>query len=462
MEWLAWGHQWQLGYPKHPPFPAWLAAAFHNFTPGSLIGVYLLSYLAVAFTLWCVWRVAREIVPPRVALLSALCLEGYLLFNLEGADYSNNIVLCATWMATVLSLQQALKSDALRWWLALGLSVGLSALTKYSIAFLVAPLIAFTIIEPRTRIIWRRKGVYLAAGLAVLIFVPHLVWMWVTNFTTIEYALRSAAGYQHWYDRLLFPTIFLIDQSVRIVPVLLIIAPVVSLRGGEPPTTDAYDRRFLAFAFLGPILLLIATSAVFGFKLRDVWGMPHWSLLGLFLLANSSERAVEGKALRRACAIGAIVVAAMSAISVTRNIWFAEWRGRPYREHYPGQALATQMTLAYHARYGIDPAIIAGEAWIANNVVCYSRRLPVVYPTVGFGYLDLKEKYAPWTSDGELRTRGGILVWELDLYGAALPSSLQDRFPSAVDQPPLIVPYQGGSHFASVHVGWAVVPPLGR
>ena len=27
MEWLAWGHQWQLGYPKHPPFPAWLAAA---------------------------------------------------------------------------------------------------------------------------------------------------------------------------------------------------------------------------------------------------------------------------------------------------------------------------------------------------------------------------------------------------------------------------------------------------
>ena len=54
MEWLAWGHQWQLGYPKHPPFPAWLAATFHSLTPGSLIGVYFLGYLTWAFTMWCV------------------------------------------------------------------------------------------------------------------------------------------------------------------------------------------------------------------------------------------------------------------------------------------------------------------------------------------------------------------------------------------------------------------------
>src|SRR5262249_48802344 len=106
LEWLAWGHQWQLGYHKHPPLAAWFAAAFHNLTPGSLIGVYFLSNLTIAFTLWCVWRVGREIVAPRLALLSALSLEGYLYFTLESPEYSNNIVLCATWMATVLSLQQ--------------------------------------------------------------------------------------------------------------------------------------------------------------------------------------------------------------------------------------------------------------------------------------------------------------------------------------------------------------------
>ena len=109
--------------------------------------------------------------------------------TVQGGDFSNNAALCAIWMATVLSLQQALKSNALRWWLALGLAAGLSALTKYSIALLLAPLIAFTIVEPKARFIWRRKEPYLAAGIALLIFLPHLVWMKVTNFITIDYAL---------------------------------------------------------------------------------------------------------------------------------------------------------------------------------------------------------------------------------------------------------------------------------
>jgi hypothetical protein len=152
----------------------------------------------------------------------------------------------------------------------------------------------------------------------------------------------------------------------------------------------------------------------------------------------------------------------MAALFVVHNVWFAEWRGRPLRVHYPGQLLATEMTAAYRARYGIHPAIIAGDAWIANNVVCYSWPVPVVYPSVDVSHLDLKERYAPWTSDAELRKRGGILVWQLARDGAAVPSSLQHRFPSAVAQPPLIVPYQGRSNFASAHIGWALVPPVGR
>jgi hypothetical protein len=67
LEWLAWGHQWQLGYHKHPPLAAWFAAAFHNLTPGSLIGVYFLSNLTIAFTLWCVWPFCPE--PRRLSVL---------------------------------------------------------------------------------------------------------------------------------------------------------------------------------------------------------------------------------------------------------------------------------------------------------------------------------------------------------------------------------------------------------
>src|SRR5215218_2553519 len=45
IEWLAWGHEWQWGYPKHPPFPAWIAEVFSWLGSGDVWGVYLASYL---------------------------------------------------------------------------------------------------------------------------------------------------------------------------------------------------------------------------------------------------------------------------------------------------------------------------------------------------------------------------------------------------------------------------------
>jgi Dolichyl-phosphate-mannose-protein mannosyltransferase len=289
LEWLAWGHQWQLGYPAHPPFPAWLAAAIHNLTPGSLVGVYLLSNLAIAFTLWCVWRVAREIVVPGLALISAMCLEGYLFFTLESPEYSNNVILCATWMATVLSLQQALKSNTLRWWLGLGVSVGLSALTKYSIGFLVVPLIVFTIVERGTRIIWRRKEVYLAAGVALLIFTPHLVWMRATNFMTIQYALDRAAGYRHWYHRLLFPVVFLLDQVWRFLPVLLIIAPLILPRRGGSSNHRCVSSPFSSLRVPGSHPALARNIVRIRFQYARYLGRAALEFAGCFPPGSKSQ-----------------------------------------------------------------------------------------------------------------------------------------------------------------------------
>src|SRR5262245_49568043 len=35
IEQLFWGHEWQLGYHKHPPLAAWIAEAAAHVTPGS-------------------------------------------------------------------------------------------------------------------------------------------------------------------------------------------------------------------------------------------------------------------------------------------------------------------------------------------------------------------------------------------------------------------------------------------
>src|SRR5262249_47661415 len=90
IEWLCWGREWCLGYSKHPPLPAWLGECFFRLTPGSLLGVYVLSYATSAICLWSAWRLAREILPARLALIAALCLEGLVYLNYGSAEFNNN------------------------------------------------------------------------------------------------------------------------------------------------------------------------------------------------------------------------------------------------------------------------------------------------------------------------------------------------------------------------------------
>lgn len=63
IEMAIWGHEWQLGYYKHPPLPAWIAKAFSSLSDNSEWPIYLASQICTVITMWCVWCVARVITP---------------------------------------------------------------------------------------------------------------------------------------------------------------------------------------------------------------------------------------------------------------------------------------------------------------------------------------------------------------------------------------------------------------
>src|SRR5262249_26675394 len=163
VEWLSWGREWRWGYHKHPPFPAWVAEAFSHLSPGSVWGVYLAGYLATAFCLWAVWRLGRELLAPGLALLAALSVAGGPFFTYDTAEFNNNVVLNACWAAVVLCCHRALRTGRTGWWLRVGLAVGLGMLSKYTLVFLLAPLLAFLVLQPRARRCWAGPGPYLAA-----------------------------------------------------------------------------------------------------------------------------------------------------------------------------------------------------------------------------------------------------------------------------------------------------------
>jgi len=72
IEMLYWGHEWQWGYFKHPPLPAWIAEACWLVFGSVDWPLYLASQVCVAACLWAAWQMARDTLPLWPALAAAV------------------------------------------------------------------------------------------------------------------------------------------------------------------------------------------------------------------------------------------------------------------------------------------------------------------------------------------------------------------------------------------------------
>src|SRR5207248_7782920 len=111
----------------------------------------------------------------------------------DAAEFNNNVVLNASWAASILCFHRALRTDRISWWLGLGVAAGLGLLSKYTIAFLFAPMLVYVLTDRQARRCFGRPGPYLAALVALGLFAPHVVWMARNDFITIRYGLERSA-----------------------------------------------------------------------------------------------------------------------------------------------------------------------------------------------------------------------------------------------------------------------------
>jgi 4-amino-4-deoxy-L-arabinose transferase-like glycosyltransferase len=167
---LAWGY---VAYPPLTPFVAHVAWMLFG---SSLIGLRFFASLAQAIAVVVTGLMARELGGNRPAQLMAglataispvSILAGHL-FQYVTFDY-------LWWVLTAYFLIRLLKSEDPRWWLGIGVSVGLGAMTKYTIGVLVIAMGIGLLLTPARRLIasrWLLGGIAIAA----VIFAPHAIW----------------------------------------------------------------------------------------------------------------------------------------------------------------------------------------------------------------------------------------------------------------------------------------------
>jgi Dolichyl-phosphate-mannose-protein mannosyltransferase len=181
---LAWGY---VAYPPLTPFVARIAMALFGTAPA---GVRFFTALAQCAAMVVAGLMARElgggrraqIVAALAVAVSPLSLIAGHLFQYVSFDF----LWCVLAAYFVIRL---LRSGNEHWWIAIGAAIGLGLMTRYTIAWPVAGLAVGFLVTPARRLLlswWLMAG----AGVALIIFLPNLIWQAQHGFISVDF-LRS-------------------------------------------------------------------------------------------------------------------------------------------------------------------------------------------------------------------------------------------------------------------------------
>jgi len=196
-EQLAWG------YVDHPPLSVALLALIRAILGNALWALHLLPALATAGAVVLTGLMARCLGAGTFGQsLAALATVVTPVFLVNSSVYSMNAFDLLFWCLGAYIILGILKNDTPTDWLLFGLIAGLGLQNKLSMGFFGLGLCVALVLTPNRKYIVSkvdgklRPGLYLWGGgaLAMLIFLPHLIWQVLNDWPTIEFMRNSLAN----------------------------------------------------------------------------------------------------------------------------------------------------------------------------------------------------------------------------------------------------------------------------
>jgi 4-amino-4-deoxy-L-arabinose transferase-like glycosyltransferase len=238
------------GFVPYPPVTPFLERIGLGIFGVSLVGLRIFSVLAQALSILIAALMARELGGGRLAQVTvalAVALSPLPMFEATEFQYSSFDYLW--WSLAAYCVIRLVKTKNPRWWLGIGAAVGAGLETKYTMCFLIAGIGGGLLLTAERRYLLNR-WFWAGAALALLIFLPNLLWQVRHDFISFHF-LQSihkrdvGQGRDHGFIR----DQFILCVNLAAAP-LWIAGLICYLR----------DRRYrlLAWMYLIPLGLFIA------------------------------------------------------------------------------------------------------------------------------------------------------------------------------------------------------------
>ena len=165
------------GYPDQPSLTPLLAGLADVVAPGSLVVLRLPSIAAMVALVLLTASFARLLGGGRAAqVLAAATVAVSVLPMTVGHRLSTATFDTLAWTAVLVVVTHALADDRPRLWLLAGVIAGIGLNNKTAVVFLLLGVLAGVALTPATRPVLRTRWPWLGGLVALVLWVPNLLW----------------------------------------------------------------------------------------------------------------------------------------------------------------------------------------------------------------------------------------------------------------------------------------------
>lgn len=427
IEQLNWVHSLQWGYYKHPPLPTWLIWVPAYFFGANAWTSYVTGAACTVAAIALLWRLLVELrghAYAMLALLAVLCISYY---NARLYLYNHNTLLALLSTASAALCWKACSTGRQVWWVALGVALGLGMMAKYQIAVTMACVLVFWLTQGGWRDAGQRRGILMAALVALLMFVPHMQWLRSHDFGPVQYAMGSSlnahlglaqrlAGIMRWLVDQLFnralPAWLLLACAVFLLHRQGAVAANASMQSGTVPRRPDAGRTLLLCWGLVPLVFMPAMVLLTGANLQLHWGSPYL----LFAVPAVMELCAGRVAWPRLPLRHVLkVFLAIQLLLLLMGQYTAALERRPLRarnwHNFDSQALArTVETQATQALSGGTICVVSGSSELAGALALKLADRPLVL-------IDGRYDLSPWVDAERVKHCGHLQLQ----HGGPLP-----------------------------------------
>ena len=446
VEQLVWVRSLEWGYFKHPPLPTILIWPFVQVFGIHHAVVDVAGGVVIASALWVAWRLVKEMAGTHFAALSLMGTLCITYYSGRTNFYNHNTVLLVFVAGAAWFCWRAFADRSRTAWLALGLMLGLGALAKYQIVLAALSVIAFWTLKRGWRDAQHVRGLLEAAGVAALVFAPHLWWLFTHDFLPMHYAKRSALiAVMPCMQRTTHALHWLADQCNRLSPAFLLAAglwwktrarTVASTMADAQPlaasNTHPDARRFMVAWGFFPLATIVILGLVTGANLQFQWGTAFVLFTcPALMLCCYKKRSIDAVpfdvALRMFLVVQGLLLVTLWATSPLSGLGWNKSQTMNFRSAHFAERIGAEARKAF----GGPVPVIGGAANIASALAIRLPERPLVL-------LDGDYVTSPWVS-AEIVERAGLL-WVGD----------------AASKPPAGL----AANWESDNLWWAVQSPL--